>query len=368
MEMTLITVYELKLNKMRLFKRISLLIIITLLIFIAYTLISTGFFRDIVPQFDGKILKKVAIKGAEDIMISQIDSFALISSTNRSVYPPDEEEKGGLFLIDLKTTDFVPISLTNTFDQSFAPHGISFFKKDSTYQVMAINHTSQGHSIEVFELYGTNLHHIKTLRHPSMIQPNDLVIVDENRFYFTNDHKYTKGLGKFVEEYTGLALSNVVYFDATDYREVATEIAYANGINYDRNRNLLYVASPRHFLVKVYSIEQNGSLFFVEDIPCGTGVDNIEIDQDGNLWIGSHPSLLRFSAYAKGKQATSPSEIIKITYRDRGDYTVEKVYVEDGHEMSGSTVAATLGNLILAGNVMDDEFLILERSLPNISK
>jgi arylesterase/paraoxonase len=339
---------------MRIFKNILILLFILLLIFVGHTLISTGFFRTIEPKFDGKILKKIAIKGAEDIMISQIDSFALISSTNRAVYPPEAE-------------DFVPIPLTNAINQSFAPHGISFFKKDSTYQVMAINHTSQGHSIEVFELQGNNLEHIKTLRHPSMIRPNDLVIVDENRFYFTNDHRYTKGFGKLVEEYIGLALSNVVYFDANDYREVAKGIAYANGINYDRKRNLLYVASPRHFLVKVYSIKQDGSLSFVEDIPCGTGVDNIELDQEGNLWIGSHPNLLKFSAYAKGKQAISPSEIIKIIYRGPGDYSVEKVYVEDGHEMSGSTVAATLGNLIFAGNVMDEEFLILERSILNIS-
>lgn len=30
--------------------------------------------------------------------------------------------------------------------------------------------------------------------------------------------------------------------------------------------------------------------------------------------------------------------------------------------MSGSTVAATFGNLIFAGNAYDDNFLILERS------
>jgi arylesterase/paraoxonase len=291
---------------MRIFKKIAILLFILLLIFVGYILISTGFFRTIEPQFDGKILKKIAIKGAEDIMISQKDSFVLISSTNRAVYPPEKEEKGGLFLIDLKANDFVPIPLTSTFNKPFAPHGISFFKKDSTYKVMAINHTPQGHSIEVFELQGTKMEHQKTLRHPSMIRPNDLVMVNENRFYFTNDHRYTKGFGKLVEEYTGWALSNVVYFDGHDYREVANGIAYANGINYDYKRKLLYVASPRHFLVKVYSITQDGSLSFVENIPCGTGVDNIEIDQEGSLWIGSHPNLLRFSAYAKGKKATSP--------------------------------------------------------------
>ena len=53
----------------------------------------------------------------------------------------------------------------------------------------------------------------------------------------------------------------------------------------------------RKFLVKVFSRSTDGSLEFIEDIPCGTGVDNIEFDEEGNLWIGSHPSLLTFSAY-----------------------------------------------------------------------
>lgn len=195
-----------------------------------------------------------------------------------------------------------------------------------------------------------------------MIQPNDLVMLDENRFYFTNDHGYTEGLARLAEEYMGLAVSNVVYFDGQNYREVAKGIAYANGINFDPERNLLFVASPRKFLVKVYTIREDGSLSFIENIPCGTGVDNIEFDEQGNIWIGAHPNLLRFNAYRKGKKEIAPSEIIKIAYRGKGDYSVKQIYVEEGQNMSGSTVAAIFGDLIFTGNVMDDEFLILKRN------
>lgn len=194
-----------------------------------------------------------------------------------------------------------------------------------------------------------------------MVSPNDVVLIDENRFYFTNDHYYTKGVGRFIEDYVGLSVSNVVYFDGKNYNEVASGIAYANGINFDAKRNLIFVASPRDFLVKVYSRNIDGSLDFIEDIPCGTGVDNIEFDAEGNLWIGAHPNLLKFTAYAKGKEEFSPSEIIKIQYKGKNDYAVEKIYVNDGTEMSASTVAAPFGNLILTGNVMDDKFLILKR-------
>lgn len=346
---------------MRFLKRFSLFTILIISIFIAYTLISTGYFRIIEAKFEGEIIKEIAIKGAEDIMLSNQDSFVLISATDRANKSKKKNKDGGLHIIDLKSDKYNPISLTKSLNIAFEPHGISFFKKDSINHVMAINHTSEGHSIEVFELIRNSLSHKTTLRNTSMLQPNDLVMIDEDRFYFTNDHGYTEGFGKTMEEYLGLAVSNVIYFDGENYKEVAKSIAYANGINCDKERELIFVASPRRFLIKVYSKQEDGSLSFIEDIPCGTGVDNIEFDKEMNLWIGCHPSLLRLNSYRKGKKETAPSEVIKIRYQSKGNYSVEKIYVEEGHEMSGSTVAAIFDDLIFVGNVMDEEFLILKR-------
>ena len=346
---------------MKLFKKIALLILIIIFGFVVHIFISTGFFRTIENKFDGTILKKIPIVGAEDITVSFIDSFAIVSATARQSLPRTKEEFGGLYYLDLKSKEYTPIHLTSNFKKPFAPHGISMIKIDSIYKIMVINHTPTGHSIEVFKLNGQYLEHIETLEHSSMISPNDIVMIDERRFYFTNDHKYTKGLGQLIEDYGGLNISNVIYFDGENYTEVADGISYANGINYDAKRNLMFVASPRKFLVKVYQRNNDGSLDFIENIDCGTGVDNIEFDTKGNLWIGAHPNLLRFASYAKGKKETSPSEIIKINYRNKGDYTIEQIYIENGSTMSASTVAAPFGNLILTGNVMDDEFLILKK-------
>ena len=343
-----------------LLKRITVIIISLIVLFAIYIFVSTGFFRAINNRFDGEILKTIDLPGAEDITISSSDDFALISSTKRGHFPPTKEEHGGIYYMDLNNEDLEVIKLTNDFQASFAPHGISIFKKDSTHKVIAVNHTPDGHSLEVFTLKNKMLNFETSLKDPLMVSPNDVVFVDEKRFYFTNDHKYTTGIGRYLEDYLGLAISNVIYFDGQKYKEVAKGIAYANGINYDRNRSLLYVASPRKFLVKVYNRNPDGSLEFIEDIPCGTGVDNIEFDSEGNLWIGAHPNLLRFAAYAKGKEKTSPSEIIKISYRGKGDYTIEQVYMDDGSAMSASTVAAPFKDLILTGNVMDDKFLILK--------
>ena len=345
---------------MKRYKKVLFFLALLFFIFIANIFISTGYFRTIENKFDGEIVKRIEIPGAEDITVSLSDSFAIVSSTKRGIYPPKEEETGGLYFMNLKGQDFRTTLLTSTFSKPFAPHGISMIKNDSTYKIMAISHTLKGHSIEVFNLQNKKLTHKKTLVNKLMISPNDIVMIDDNRFYFTNDHKYTEGFGRLTEDYLGRSLSNVIYFDGTTYREVANGISYANGINYDAKRNLLFVASPRKFLIKVYKTNVDGSLEFIENIDCGTGVDNIEFDTEGNLYIGAHPNLLKFASYAKGKVEHSPSEIIKIDYSNTNDYSVETVYLDDGTTMSGSTVAAPFGDLLLTGNVMEDFFLILK--------
>jgi arylesterase/paraoxonase len=342
-------------------KRVVYAILILMLLFVGNIFMSTGYFKTIKNNFDGEILQEINIAGAEDITISKNDSFAIISATSRKKIPNTAQEFGDLYYIDLKRNNFKPIQLTKGLKKPFAPHGISMFQKGGITTIAAINHTTDGEFIEVFTLTNKQLTHIKTLKNKKILSPNDIVLIDENKFYFTNDHKYKKGIQRLAEDYLGLSISNIIYFNGTNYTEVADGIAYANGINFDTKRNLVFVASPRKFLVKVYQKNEDGTLIFIEDINCKTGVDNIEFDENNDLWIGAHPNLLHFAAYAKGNKDRSPSEIIKIKYIKKGAYCIEQIYMEDGTNMSGSTVAAPFNNLILTGNVMDNHFLILKR-------
>jgi arylesterase/paraoxonase len=347
---------------MSLSKKILLLLFAALLSLVLYTFYSTGFFRTVENRFDGQVLKEIGLKGAEDITVNYTDSFALISATARIQFPPTEQENGGLYLMELSSGDFIVKHLTADFQMPFAPHGISMIKTDSTYTVAVVNHTIEGHTIEFFSLNKEKLTHLRTQKSTSLISPNDIVLIDETRFYVTNDHGYEKGFGRLVEEYGNLAISNVIYFDGQDYSEAAGGISFANGINIDHERNLVFVASPRRFLIKVFSKKDDSTLEFVEDIPCGTGVDNIEFDEHGNLWVGCHPDLLHFASYAKRKKDISPSEIIKVEYRAKGDYMVERIYENDGSELSATSVAAPFGDLIFAGTVKDDKMLILQQN------
>ncbi len=348
---------------MKKFLKALLVILVLVLGFAFYIVYSSGFFRNIEPYFDGEVMAKIAIPGAEDIQADHEAGFIIISSDDRASRRDGVSRRGHLYKMKLDSLSSSPIRLTTQFKKPFFPHGISMVRtSDSTHRIFAINHVRKAHFIEVFDLQGDSLNHVETLSDPTMISPNDIVALGPHEFYFTNDHKHTEGTMRMAEDYLGLRLSNVVYFDGKDYKEVDRGIAYANGINFDAERNLLFVASPRDFLVKVYQRNTDGTLSFIENVDCGTGVDNIEFDSEGRLWIGSHPSLLHFSSYAAGKREKAPSEIVVIDYQGESDYEVSSIYLEDGTAMSAATVAVSVNDLIFLGNVMDENFLILKRN------
>ena len=350
------------------------LLLIILVGLIVYTMVTTGFFRDIENKFDGRQVSKIDIAGAEDFAISYDDDFLIISSDPRRLDDNGNPRPGALYFMDLKNENFKPELISGDFKKPLYPHGISMIKLDSAkYQLLVVNHVpkessveinhlDKNHFIEVFELSGKELTHIETKDHPLIKSPNDVVAVDSETFYFTNDHYSDSSLGRLREDYLGWPNTNVVYFDGSDYKIVDDGIAYANGINLDRDSNRLFVASPRAFLTKVYDVNKDGSLNHIEDIDCNTGVDNIEFDQDGKIWIGCHPSLLVFAEYAAGRQEKAPSELLTIDYRGKGDYDLETVYLSDGADMSAATVASVYGDYIFVGNVMDPGFLVLERN------
>lgn len=343
-----------------LFKLIALLIL-TLLIFALYTFSTTGFFRKIENFNTDKIHQKIVLPGVEDIQASYTDSFLILSSDDRASRRDGETLQGHLYYIDLKDNSFTPKQLTPNLKIPFFPHGFSMIKiENRKYKIYVINHVDEEHSIEVFNLIGDSLVHQETIKDERMISPNDIVAIDGNRFYFTNDHGYTRGIKKMAEEYGGLAVSNVVYFNGEEFKTVAKKIAYANGINYDKARNLLFVASPRGFKVNVYQPQPNGDLEAYDVINCKTGVDNIEFDENGNLLIGCHPDLLTFASYALGKKAKSPSEVISINYKGKGDYEISPLFIDDGSNMSASTVAVPFEDYLFLGNVMDKHFLVLK--------
>lgn len=335
---------------------IALLIIVVLILaFVLYTFSSTGFFREINNTESYEVIAEIPMKGAEDFTISYDEGFMIISQDDRAGRRDGNPSQGHLYYLDLDSGDFKPKKLTANYELPFFPHGISLLKLDSSkYQLLVVNH-ARGHTIEKFELYGDSLVYISTLKDVSMVSPNDVVALDEESFYFTNDHGYTSYWGRMAENYLGLSVSNVIFYDGA-YKKVADGISYANGINISEDRKQVLVAAPRSFSLEYYNIEPDGNLTFDKSLDVGTGIDNIELDKNGDLWMGAHPSLLAFTSYAGGKAPIAPSEVIKVT-GEKG----ESLYENDGDFISASSVAAPYKDLLIIGTVMDESLVVLRK-------
>lgn len=347
-------------------KKILLVIgflILAIVAFVGFTFQTTGYFRKIDPANNfGGVYSTINLPGVEDLALARADSLLILSVDDRAARRDGKEGLLGLYLIDLRDENFTPVSLTDEIDFPFFPHGISIFQLDSAkYGLMAINHVNGKHSVESFLLEGKNLTHLKTIKGTDLISPNDLVMMSSEAFYYTNDHGNTSAFGIFAENYLGAKAANVGYFDGNSFRIVAEDFGYANGIQYDFDRNLLYVASSRGFLVRVFEVFLTGDLKLIEDIDVGTGVDNIELDESGKLWIGCHPNLMTFAAYASGKNEIAPSEVITIDYQQGEKAVIESVWTDSGETMSASSVAVPFGDFLFIGNVFDQKMLILKK-------
>ena len=124
------------------------------------------------------------------------------------------------------------------FSGPFVTHGIDVLPDPSdpeSVYIAAINHvlnpeslssttpSSQSQSpplsrpqIELFHhtLSTTTVRHVRSMLHPLITTPNDIIALSPTSFYITNDHYYREGIGRTIEEIMPVIAkwTNVVHF------------------------------------------------------------------------------------------------------------------------------------------------------------
>jgi len=153
-------------------------------------------------------------------------------------------------------------------------------------------------------------------------------------------------------------LSNVLFYTGSKFVEAASDIGYANGINVSADGRLLYVSATVRGELHVYDRNiSTHTISLKEKLNLRTGLDNIELDQNGRLYIAAHPKLLTFVKHAKNSAVLSPSQILRLEARPAGGYDLEEIYLNTGEEISGSSVGAVHNNRMLIGTVFDPKIL-----------
>ncbi|KAI1634766.1 serum paraoxonase/arylesterase [Biscogniauxia mediterranea] len=135
---------------------------------------------------------------------------------------PEDPARGTFVVVDTKTLKSQKLELVG-FPGPFVPHGISIYSAPSdpaTVYIFAVNHVPNAAAwtpqqqqqqqlktasrIEVFAHDAARApaqaRHLRTVAHPLIRTPNDLLALSERELLVTNDHRYLEGPLRVAEE------------------------------------------------------------------------------------------------------------------------------------------------------------------------
>jgi len=303
--------------------------------------------------------------GPGDLYIDQQHAVAFISADDRRSVSEHRQlglngspGNGDIWLLDLLQGDSEARPLKVQAGPNFHPHGIDLITlEDGRRELYVINHVAEdNHEVIIFNVADDHTLSMKRrISYPAMISPNDLVALGDDRFFATNDHgSPSSSLMHTIEEYLGLSRSSVSYFDGKQGEILLRGIKSANGIEISEDQQTLYVAEAIGRSVRRY--ERNGGIEswkLVNQLLAGSAVDNLIWRDDGTLLAGAHPKLFDFLAHSKNEDSNSPSEVISIDVSGN-KMSKKSIYMNNGSQISGSSVAAMFKDEMLIGAVFEE--------------
>jgi hypothetical protein len=282
-----------------------------------------------------------------------------VSSQNRRILDESGEfaRGGAIYQVAIDGSsppDLLPI--TERDGLPFHPHGISIIARVPFPLMYVINHPMHhSHTIEIFEMRPRELRFVRRLRSSLLISPNDLVALPNGHLYVTNDHGTALGLKRTIEDMLALQWSTVVHFDGLYWRQVAGNIAFANGIAASPAGDKIFVSSSRDRGLYVFARQSDGTLaanpLFLH---LDSGADNLLWEKPDTLNVAGHPSALAFLAHANDPGDTSPSEVFRVNAET---LRYSRIYRDPGTQISASSTGLVVGNRFIIGQVFEDFLL-----------
>src|SRR5439155_906639 len=308
-----------------------------------------GEFKKLEPHFAGECTPVFGAVGAEDIVIHRAAGVAFISAADRRALMKGGAPRGGLYLYDLSDPRHRLRNLTPDASPEFHPHGVSLHVgPEGRVTLMVVNHERGNHTVEIYDWNGEVLAHRRTIAGPLMVSPNDLHALDHERFIVTNDHANPPGFARTIEEYFRREISNVLYYDGSRFHEAVGGIGLPNGVNASPDGRTLYVASTITGSIRTFDLDpSSGRLSPKGRIEIGSGVDNIDVDAEGRLWIACDRRRTSSCNVRRNVSSLSVSRAISSAIRSTATLTVPTTLCPARSSMfrSSSVFRATPGTI-----------------------
>ncbi len=337
------------------------MILLLVSIFVVDTIVDAGALKNIKPHFAGTCTMVEGMVGAEDITVDQETGFAYISAHDRRSWGADQNHGGAIYIYRPGSLS-APLAMPHNMDSVLFPHGISLWKNpDGPDRLFVVSHpqvivegrketTSQ---VVIFDIVDGALEYVRAVKTDLPYSLNDVAAIDADHFYASIDRGSLTPFGRRLEAYGRLKRGGIAYGDTFGIKKVEGGLIFPNGIQLSPDGRNLFVAETTGERLLTYARNpETNALILVSETEIDSGLDNLEWDEDGNLWIGAHPRAIDFPAHGADANARSPSQILKVSFEGE-DIIVDEVYLNDGDPLSGSSVAAPHGDRFLIGAVYE---------------
>lgn len=296
-----------------------------------------------------RCVKHSKVVGLEDIAELRERRLLIFSSDDRI-----NGDRGSLYI---KSSDSDELILaTENFKEDFHPHGIDARTFNSRSYVLVVNHVSSRTTLEKFELKDNNLVHLKTYQGEHFKNANDVVLLDEEKFFISIDHGQGSKIKQRLEDYTHVGEGKLLLYDQGQIKTLREGFSFANGLAYDFDRGFLVLAEMLRQSLNVFHFENN-ELTNVNQIELKSSPDNLSLDEDGVLWVAAHPKLALLKLQSWGLPVGSPSQIYQVQGWGNKDVKVELMYSNKGLSYSSASVAVKFDNHYYIGSIYDKGYL-----------
>ncbi|KAI0111269.1 serum paraoxonase/arylesterase family protein [Nemania sp. FL0031] len=293
---------------------------------------------------------------------------------------PDRPGFGSIVVINPTTLKSQKLSLQN-FKGSFSTHGIGLYSppsKPNLVYIYAVNHLPNpkwtpgskteekaASQIELFihTVGSSTAKHVRSIAHPMIRTPNDLLAISENEFLATNDHYYREGLLRSLEEMLRMSWTDLVHvrFDdkGVDAAVALNSISTNNGLGWGPNQQVIIgdAAGGYVYFASLPGAE-NRTMTVSHSIPIDCVVDNANFftdpyagidgkDYSGYLMPGVADGL-HFHSYYKDPALKAPLSgqvyyLPAVAGKDKnvdGKKLRKLIFKDDGHTIRSITTAA----------------------------
>ncbi len=353
----------------RLIKRIFKLAGLVLLAGIGFTAIIAyrgSWLRDVEPTFAGSCESLELSGSAEDIALDRERGIAYLSLLDRRGLVTGDAVQGTVAKVDLTRRPLTAVTALDSQPAHFRPHGLSLFldARGNRY-LFSLNHpVNRGEEPELVERFVEStpgrFQHLDTFTDPLLLSPNDLAAVGRNQYYVVSDK--ARGVVGSLLQQLGLGGSPLTYVDNGTADDVLVNIARGGGINVSPDGGTLYVAETDGQRIRVLDRDAiTGDVTEVRRIAVDTSPDNVDVAEDGSVWIGAHANTFKLIQHFAAEKP-APSQVRQI--RISGDSAeIEDIFLDDGSRISASSVGVSYEDLVLIGSITEKKLLICTREM-----